>query len=199
MKTRFNQQQGWFQWELLPIGIFRWRGGVLLEKSLYQFTFSNIWIFFLVRSDRRGKKGLHLLYQARTTQKLSFASVVIRKFSGGLGQMLYSRYIGVLIFMHPECHSFGEITTDSGWNYNHLLVLLIHLTKLSTGNPLSKVSLRGKSTWWSRLSLIHSWIFLVCYLMARSWFLSALCHHHNNATSIPAVTQHVHDTNILSL
>lgn len=70
--------------------------------------------FFLVRSDRRGKKGLHLLHQARTTQKLSFASVVIRKLAGGLGQMLYSRYIGVLIFMYPECHSFGEITTDSG-------------------------------------------------------------------------------------
>ena len=65
--------------------------------------------FFLVRSDRRGKKGLHLLHQARTTQKL-----LIRKLAGGLGQMLYSRYIGVLIFMYPECHSFGEITTDSG-------------------------------------------------------------------------------------
>ena len=157
---------------------------------------------FFFRSDRRRKKGLHLLHQARTTQKLSFTSVVIRKLAGGLGQMLYSRYIGVLIFMHPECHSFREITTDSGWNYNHLLDLLIHLTKLSTGNPLSKVSLRGKSRW-SWLSLIHSRIFLVCYLMARSWFLSALncdkSHQHNNATTIPTVTQHVNDTNILSL
>ena len=158
--------------------------------------------FFFVRSDRRGEKGLGLLHQARTTQKLSFASEVIRKLAGSLGQMLYSRYIGVLIFMYPECHSFGDITTDSSWNYYHLLVLLIHLTKLSTGNPLSRVSLRGKSRW-SQCPLIHSWIFLVCYLMARSWFLSALncdkSHCHNNATTIPAVTQHVNDTNILSM
>ena len=69
--------------------------------------------FFFVRSGRRGEKGLGLLHQARTTQKLSFASEVIRKLAGSLGQMLYSRYIGVFIFMYPECHSFGDITTDS--------------------------------------------------------------------------------------
>lgn len=115
--------------------------------------------FIFDRSDRRGKKGWNLLHQARCTPKLSSAAPVTRKLAGGLGQMLFSRYIGVLIFIHLECHSFAHITTDYSWNYYHLQVLLIHLTKL--GNPLSKVSIRGKS----RCSLIHSWIFL----MAGSW------------------------------
>lgn len=129
----------------LTRGSFRWKPGLINSKGDFSENYSQLEFsdggegcyqknpftslhseifefFFLVRSDRRGKKGLHLLHQARTTQKLSFASVVIRKLAGGLGQMLYSRYIRVLIFMYPECHSFREITTDSGWNYNHLLV-----------------------------------------------------------------------------
>lgn len=124
---------------------------VYIKKSLNFFIFD--------RSDRRGKKGWNLLHQARCTPKLSSAAPVTRKLAGGLGQMLFSRYIGVLIFIHLECHSFAHITTDYSWNYYHLQVLLIHLTKLS--NPPSKVSIRGKS----RCSLIHSWIFL----MAGSW------------------------------